>query len=344
MEVGPEGPINPHPITGAIPTAIGTNRHSPLKDRIIRPSNWRPPTLKSTPTAKAETVNTPLPVVRTEPVSQPVEPTVQPTGTLLVRRKKALTTKQTKQVINHPQEVKQNQEEGSVMVLRPSYKLTDELVSYVTIKLFSKTTMEYEIVKGDAVIFHARNILADKFMQSGCEWSLWWDDDMIPTTGNTVWMKKHIPGLPANYPDNFLLQNPINRLLNHGKSIVGGLYFGRMGRHNAICQRTTDDPKDLFANCPKDVLVPREWVGTGFLLVHRSVYEAIQQSFPDLKPNLNSRNHWERVWNYFAPTDQQAEDVSFCKRALAAGHQPYVDLGNVIFHLGTTVYGPWSQI
>lgn len=34
------------------------------------------------------------------------------------------------------------------------------------------------------------------------------------------------------------------------------------------------------------------------------------------------------------------EDVSFCLRAKAAGHQPYVDMGLVCGHLGHCVYGP----
>lgn len=343
MDVGPEGPINPHPIMGAVPTQLGTNRHTTLRDRIIRPANWRPPTLN---THQKPTSNTALPKVQAPTPKPPAQEVIEnkqavQSNHLLIKRKKS--TKQVRQVIAPvANEVSEQLSKDSVMILRPSYKVTDELVAYVTHKL--SRGCEYEIAKGDAVIFHARNMLADKFMQSDCEWSLWWDDDMVASTGDTVWMKKHIPGIPRNYPDNFLLQNPIKKLLSHNKTIIGGLYFGRMGAHNAICQRTTEDPKTLFNNCPREEIIPRDWVGTGFLLVHRSVYEAIQQNFQDLKPNLNSKNHWERVWNYFAPTEQQAEDVSFCKRALAAGHQPYVDLSTVIFHLGSTVYGPWSQI
>ena len=36
------------------------------------------------------------------------------------------------------------------------------------------------------------------------------------------------------------------------------------------------------------------------------------------------------------------EDVSFCLRAAAAGHQPHVDMGLVCGHLGHFCYGPRS--
>lgn len=229
-----------------------------------------------------------------------------------------------------------------LMILRPAYKLTDELVSYVSMALFDKQTMGYEVRRGDAVIFHSRNILADIFMKSTYEWSLWWDDDMIPSVGNPAWTKSNIPGVPKEFPDNFLSINPISRLLQHNKTIIGGLYFGRNGNHSPICQRTTDDAS-RFRKAPENAIMARKWVGTGFLLVHRSVYTSIQEKFPELAPVKTAVNQWERVWDYFRPTEQQAEDVSFCHRALECGHQPYVDLGNIVSHLGNHAYGPWDQ-
>jgi hypothetical protein len=34
------------------------------------------------------------------------------------------------------------------------------------------------------------------------------------------------------------------------------------------------------------------------------------------------------------------EDVSFCLRAAAAGHQPHVDMGLVCGHIGYQCFGP----
>lgn len=34
------------------------------------------------------------------------------------------------------------------------------------------------------------------------------------------------------------------------------------------------------------------------------------------------------------------EDVIFCRRAMAAGHQPFLDMGLLVGHAGHCVYGP----
>lgn len=231
------------------------------------------------------------------------------------------------------------QEVKDLMILRPAYKLVDDLVAHATLALFDKPTMSYEARRGDAVIDHTRNYLTHQFMQSGYEWALWWDDDMIPPVGNPGWSKQNVPGIPDNYPDNFLRLNPIDRLRSHKKTIVGGLYYARGGNHVPVCQRTDIE---ALRKAPNTTLLPRDWVGTGFLLTHRSVFEDMQKKFPELAPKQDSQNPWERVWQYFYPDKMHAEDVSFCARAREAGHQPYVDCSVVVFHLGTTAFGPWD--
>ena len=227
-----------------------------------------------------------------------------------------------------------------LMILRPTYKLVEDLVAHATLASFDRTSMAYDKQSGDAMIYHSRNLLADRFMKSDFEWALWWDDDIVPPVGNANWSYSHIPNLPRTYPESFLNVYGIPRLLSHGKTLVGGLYYARKAPHVAICER---GDVDGLKKAPVDVIIPRSWVGTGFLLTHRSVFEDIQKNFPELAPKKGLVNVWEAVWNYFQPTDMQAEDVSFCYRAKESGHQPYVDCGCVCFHLGTSAYGPWNQ-
>jgi hypothetical protein len=227
-----------------------------------------------------------------------------------------------------------------LLILRPTYKLVDDVVSHTTLALFDRTTMGYDKQSGDAMIYHSRNLLADRFMKSGYEWALWWDDDIIPPIGNANWSYSHVPSLPKSYPEAFLRINPIVRLISHGKTIIGGLYYNRRPPHVAICER---GDIEVLKKAPIDTIIAREWVGTGFLLTHRSVFEDIQKNYPELAPKKGLVNVWESVWNYFQPSEMQAEDVSFCKRAKESGHQPYVDCGVVCFHLGTASYGPWNQ-
>jgi hypothetical protein len=363
--LGPEGPAlvmkTKNGSIVPIPRQVGGG-YVPLANRIHRPPGYVPPKPKQA-SVVVEPTPTPAPVQQViEPVQQ-ISSTqrstvIKPKFQVPVMRKtkevKALEpTCPVETIVETPEmdfsdcKVEENlpvvqDTAKQVMILRPAYKMTDELVSYVTMALYDKSSMKFEVRRNDAVIFHSRNMLADIFMKSGYEWSLWWDDDMIPSVGNAAWSKANIPAIPKSYPDNYLNLNPIKRLLQHNKSIIGGLYFGRTGRHGAICQRTAED-NQIFQQVPDNSILARKWVGTGFLLVHRSVYESIQAQFPELAPK-DSPNHWEKVWDYFRPSEQQAEDVSFCQRALECGHQPYVDLGNVVFHLGNYAYGPWNQI
>jgi hypothetical protein len=228
-----------------------------------------------------------------------------------------------------------------LMILRPTYKLVDDLVLHATLATFDRTAMAYDRQGGDAMIYHSRNLLADRFMESGYEWALWWDDDIIPPIGNANWTYSHVPGVPTTYPASFLNMQPIPRLLSHGKTLIGGLYYGRKVPHAPICDRSGEIT--ALTKAPVDAIVPRDWVGTGFLLVHRSVFEDIQKKFPELAPKKGPVNVWEKVWGYFHPSEMQAEDVSFCLRAKASGHQPFVDCGVVCAHLGTAAYGPWSR-
>jgi len=127
---------------------------------------------------------------------------------------------------------------------------------------------------------------------------------------------------------------------------------------------------------------PTRWIATGCLLVHRSVYEDIQAKFPELAPRggdeawnfftpsehdlvqaaaaakgvleddrkdplvrvaealalLERGKKQSRASNYLG----QGEDVTFCIRAAQAGHQPFIDMGLVLGHLGTYCFGPKS--
>lgn len=106
------------------------------------------------------------------------------------------------------------------------------------------------------------------------------------------------------------------------------------------------------------------------MLIHRSVFIDIEKRFPHLRPAGPGK--W---WHYFTPTPDAAlaalqkvvgsttleearkaaaaaispatmfpawsgEDVVFCHRAKQAGHQPHVDMGLVLGHCGSVIWGP----
>lgn len=226
---------------------------------------------------------------------------------------------------------------------------------------------------GDAMIYHARNKLAKYFLEfTKCEWSLWFDDDMIAPIGRAGWYK-FIGNLPSQFPDDFAGVNTVERLLSHGKTVVGGTYFGRQRTGRLVSSAFAVHHIDRAARTFQPGLFEVDWIGTGCLLVHRSVFEDIQKAFPELGPT-NGFDYNEPViqwadsvgnlyaapgpdllpqivdyrpahapardhWDFFLPKPGQGEDVSFCERARLSGHKVYLDTGVQCLHVGYNCWG-----
>lgn len=229
---------------------------------------------------------------------------------------------------------------------------------------------------GDAFVAHSRNTCADLFLQSDLEWMLTIDDDMLIPFGNSTWFNAH---LGYELPEPFSKFNAIDRLLSHGKTLVGALYFGRAKGHGWPVYGEGRSDLEYARRAPHDVCKPTRWVGTGCMLIHRSVFEDIETRFPYL-----SRGPAGRGGNWFSTSEHHlmsgvaqthkmlsegpmtgekaikafemlngllmgaknksglgmGEDVQFCIRAKESGHQPFVDMGLIAGHIGYDVFSP----
>lgn len=235
------------------------------------------------------------------------------------------------------------------------------------------------ICHGDAFVAHTRNTCADVFLQSSLEYMLMIDDDMVVPFGNGDWYRANTGW---DYPEPFGSFNTLDRLLSHGKTLVGALYFGRQQGYSkpVFNEGASNKIADADArNTPRDEIKPTKWVGTGCMLIHRSVFEDIEKRFPNLSRGPNKKGgQWftssehtamdwirkcEEMLTTGPMTGEKAyqahqmmvqaqgeakgnsglgmgEDVTFCLRAAQAGHQPYVDFGLVAGHMGYHCYGP----
>lgn len=236
---------------------------------------------------------------------------------------------------------------GSMKLLFPTMKQTNPATCWALVQTAKKfgERLNLDMESGDSMIVNSRNKLASRFLESGEEWSIWLDDDMIPQTGNANWFRYQTfcdtwadsTGF-RKITDEALSVHFIDRLLSHRQKIVGATYFGRQptGRpmfHEGIGtveinRESRNYPNQLFAT---------QWVGTGCLLVHRSVYLDMQKAYPQLAPTTLMPQ-----WDFFRLIPDKGEDASFCDRAIKIGHQPYVDLGLHCAHVGNCAFGAWN--
>ena len=230
----------------------------------------------------------------------------------------------------------------------PCYKQTNAASAWVWVALaldLGKDNVRMDMECGDAVIANARNKLAVRFLQSESEWMLMLDDDIIPPIGRAKWFR-FMTGCPDQYPEELAGEHVVHRLLSHKKTLVGGLYHARQKSGPPIFHEAlTIREMNLKA---RDVnqrgLLPTRWVGTGCLLIHRSVLEDIMKKFPERKyvdPSY-ARNCGE--FNFFRMENGKGEDFSFCETAAEAGHTPHVDLGLRCAHVGYCAWSNWNTV
>lgn len=213
-----------------------------------------------------------------------------------------------------------------VSVCLPWYSDVCPLTAIGLMSIYNKEKMGVLLNHGNSFIAHSRNLLASQFMRSGVEWSFWLDGDVIFPTGNAAWFNSvtHF-----NVPEKFSGMHTLNRLLSHQKSMIGGWYYQRMEGGKPTFAEANSSPA-LVAAGPRDEIRPTDWIATGCLLIHRSVFESITKQHPHLENKWFSHGEKELL--------DLGEDVLFSKRAKDAGHQPFVDLAIRCGHSGTKIY------
>lgn len=215
----------------------------------------------------------------------------------------------------------------------PCYKTTNPVTAFAMIAMaldFGKDKIRFDMSIGDAMIYHSRNKIAHKFLETDAKWLLMMDDDIIPCIGRPNWMRSVVSNA-RTLPDAPLQRHVLQRLIGANKTLIGGAYFGRQKDAPLMC---SDRSLEQKARAYQDEVAPVDWVATGCMLVHRKVFDDIKEKYPELASPIQNGE-----FDYFHPINSATgEDVSFCKRAKAAGHQPHIDLGLPVFHVGYACY------
>ena len=173
---------------------------------------------------------------------------------------------------------------------------------------------------GFANVDQARNQLATDALRDGFLDTVWVDADV------------------AFRPD------AVDRLRAHGEPLIGGIYPKKGAR--ALACRTLPGTTSLTFGAGGGV-VELLYAATGFLRVHRRVYEDVRSRLP--VPLANQGGARPTV-PFFQPLIRPlgaghwylGDDYSFCHRARAAGSRVTADTPLRLWHVGERLYG-WED-
>jgi hypothetical protein len=155
---------------------------------------------------------------------------------------------------------------------------------------------------------HARNTACENMLNNNFEWLFYLDDDVVAP------------------PDT------IQRLINHGKDIVSGVYHRRASPHHPVMLRfDAQDQAQWVLEYPPNQLIEVDLVGAGCLLIHRRVLERMSKPWfewqlgkEDPKPEAGVK-----------AKAKLSEDFAFCLKAKREfGFQIYVDTSIQCEHIG----------
>lgn len=166
-------------------------------------------------------------------------------------------------------------------------------------------------ISGCSIITKARNALVNRFMRSDCTDLLFIDADI-----------------------NFKPEDVLRILaLSDDKDIVAGAYPRRADDKRFFTD--IHDPLEF-----SDGLLRVERVGTGFMLVRRHVFEALEAAHPEWKFWVNTENaHYTAFFDFKqTPEGYIGEDYLFCDRARTAGFKVWMDPDINLGHFGSTEF------
>jgi len=163
---------------------------------------------------------------------------------------------------------------------------------------------------GDSLVTRARNKTVHDFLKTDNEYLLFIDNDIMFR------------------PDDIV------SLVNRNLPIVGGLYFKKKLPYSPVLNTVVKD----YGNG----LIEVAELGTGFLMIHRDVFIAIRNQFPENTYKNESDEADGEYYDYFRvgvfDGRYLSEDYYFCAIARKAGFKVFCDTTALVRHAGRAVY------
>lgn len=176
-----------------------------------------------------------------------------------------------------------------------------------------------DIMPGESHVNRVRNRLAKRFLNTDCTHMLFIDSDIA---------------FSANH---------ITALLKRDLPIIGGMYSKKdIGEPQWVVNAIEGIEKP-----DEDGLIEVKYVGSGFMLIAREVFETLIHSYPipfDIFYDDDSDQKMGRCCNFFhagvwpETTRWLSEDWWFCESARAAGFKIHADTKCTLAHVGIANY------
>lgn len=180
------------------------------------------------------------------------------------------------------------------------------------------------LLPGDSLVSRARNTLTAEFLKTDCTHLLFIDSDLVFDA------------------------KQVQRLLDHDLDVVGGCY-----------PKKQQGPLEWVCNIRPGVETPTSdglqevrYIGTGFMMVKRAVFERMMAAHPEIAYRPDPRPT-ETEWDFWAVGPYQdaqgfrrylSEDWYFCQRWLDLGGKVFADTRVILKHVGQAVYPLKTQM
>lgn len=181
-----------------------------------------------------------------------------------------------------------------------------------------------KFLPGDSLVSRARNSLTAEFLAGDCTHLLFIDSDLVFSGGQ------------------------IKLLVESNKPVIGGFYpKKKQGSVEWVCNTF---PGGTIPD--ESGIQPVRYMGTGFLLVAREVFEKMMANLPgisyapDHAPETVEHDFWP-VGVYSGPDGKRrylSEDWFFCQRWLDLGGEVFGHRRIILRHLGQASYPLQSQM
>ena len=177
-------------------------------------------------------------------------------------------------------------------------------------------------VVGDALISRSRSIVASAFLRSNC--------DVLLTIDSDIWFRPQ---------DAVKLAEEAFRY-----HMIGSMYVTRSATRPQPAVLLPDEPV-YFDDSAKPLTV--RFISTGFMAVHRSVFERVSKTLPMCHKGWNDQGSDTSFWPFYMPfvlpDDHEenlylSEDWAFCERARQAGYKIWLDPSIRLGHVGNYMF------